>query len=268
MPAPGGAPPVPAPAERAPEPEGRRELPAHGTVLCSRYRLERVIGTGASAAVYAAHDEVLDERVAIKLLLHGGLLESEEAKGISLSLRAEAVSTMRLSHPNVLRVFNYERHTPWEFLVMELVDGEDLLTVADRRPGKRLHWEETVRVGLQCLDALHHAHCMGVTHNDIKPSNILTTRGGSYKVCDFGLARIREDNATMTKCGTPAWIAPEVIKRERYTEKADIYSIGIVMWEVLTRKVPRGAWQPTSARPNSVTRRRERRVMAGRSPRS
>src|SRR5262245_42801588 len=99
-------------------------LPEPGVLLCDRYQLDAAVARGASAVIYRAVDRLLGEQVAIKLLLLGGILTTPEARRFQVGFREEAISAMRLSHPKILRVYNYERHAPWEFLVMELVVGE------------------------------------------------------------------------------------------------------------------------------------------------
>src|SRR4051794_9605879 len=169
-------------AHRAPQP------PAPGQLLCDRYRLEDEIARGATATVFRATDTLLGEPVAIKVLLLDGVMSTPAARACQLGFREEAISAMRLSHPMILRLHNYEVHPPWEFLVMEYVAGETLTQFVKRRPQKRLTVIETIQMGIDCLEALQYAHGAGVIHNDIKPANILFTRAGAIKLCDFGLA--------------------------------------------------------------------------------
>lgn len=218
-------------------------LPPLGSRLRDRYRLDSFLGRGGAAVVYRGFDEVLESQVAIKLLLKTGDFATPEARALQLSLRVEALSAMRLSHPNVLRVFTYERHANWEFLVMELVEGEDLNRHCRARPERRLTPTETVKVGLECLEALSYAHAQGVTHNDIKPSNILLTAAGGTKLCDFGLARVRSMKAAAapsTAAGTPAYMSPELISGQRNEPRSDLYCLAATLYTLGNGGAPFG----------------------------
>jgi serine/threonine-protein kinase len=215
-------------------------VPAPGAVLCDRYQLDRLVARGGSAAIYRGTDRVLGEIVGIKLLLPNGVLSSPEARSIHLGFREEAISAMRLAHPKILRVYNYERHDPWELLVMEFVVGEDLSAHRRRKPGRRLSPIETVQVGIDCLDALEHAHDMGVTHNDVKPSNILLTRAGAIKLCDFGLARMKAF-ATRLLVGTPAFMSPERVRGELSDHRGDLYSLAATLYALGNGRLMFGA---------------------------
>ena len=194
----------------------RSQQPSEPT-LCGRYRLDAAIARGASAVVYRATDLVLGEVVAVKVLLPDGVFATPAARAGQLGFREEAVSAMRLGHPAILRVFNYDREGDCEFLVMEFVVGETLSELARRRPQRRLSTLETLQVGLECLDGLAYAHAMGVVHNDIKPSNLLMTRAGAIKICDFGLARVMTRGAGSRGiiAGTPGLHEPRDPRRRR-----------------------------------------------------
>ena len=174
-------------------------LPA--SLAGGRYQLESPLGHGASATVYRALDKALDGVVALKLA---------SSPAMSARFRAEAAAAMQLSHPRIVRVHNYDCDLPWEFLVMECVDGPSLNAYRQRRPEKRLSAAETLTIGLECLEALEHAHEMGIAHHDVKPGNILVSRSG-IKLCDFGLAaRTTVPHPTDAKfvAGTPPTSAP------------------------------------------------------------
>lgn len=210
---------------------GPLEAPAPGTLLAERYRLERKVGRGASATVYRAVDQVLGETVAIKLLSPQGLMSAPEARASRLGFREEAISAMRLSHPNILRVYNYERHAPWEFLVMEYVAGETLTQHAKQRPGKRLSPLEVIEIGIPCLEALAYAHEVGIVHNDLKPSNILLTRAGALKLCDFGLARaMAHQDERGVVAGTPGFMSPEAMRGEPCDARSDLFSLAATLY--------------------------------------
>jgi serine/threonine-protein kinase len=206
-------------------------MPAPGTLLCDRYRLGPLVGKGGAAAVYRGTDEVLHETVAIKVLLPDGIMNNPRAA--HLSFRAEAVSAMRLSHPRILRVYNYEFQAPWEFLIMEFVAGENLAKLVKTLPHGRLSPLETVDVGLGCLEALEAAHAEGVIHNDLTPSNVLLTRAGTIKLCDFGLAHFTAEEVpgrTITAVGTPAFMSPERITGSSGDARSDLYSLAATLY--------------------------------------
>jgi serine/threonine protein kinase len=206
-------------------------MPVPGALLCDRYRLGPLVGRGGAAAVYRGTDEVLQETVAIKVLLPDGIMRNPRAA--HLSFRAEAVSAMRLSHPRILRVYNYEIQPPWEFLIMEFVAGENLGKVVKTLPNGRLTALETIDVGIGCLEALEAAHAEGVVHNDLTPSNVLLTRAGTIKLCDFGLAHFAAEEVpgrTITAIGTPAFMSPERITGAPGDTRSDLYSLAATLY--------------------------------------
>jgi serine/threonine-protein kinase len=220
--------------------------------LCGRYRLDAAVARGASAVVYRATDLVLGEVVAVKVLLPDGVFATPEARAGRLGFREEAVSAMRLGHPAILRVFNYDREGDCEFLVMEFVVGETLSEQARRRPQRRLSTLETLQVGLECLDGLAYAHAMGVVHNDIKPSNLLMTRAGAIKICDFGLARLTTRAAASRGiiAGTPGYMSPEILDGGAGDARSDLFSLAATLYalgngRLMVPKDPREAarWQ-------------------------
>lgn len=210
----------------------RAEAPSSGAVLCGRYQLDAAIARGASAAVYRATDLVLGEVVAIKVLLPDGVFATPEARAGRLGFREEAISAMRLGHPAILRVFNYERQGECEFIVMEYVAGESLSQLAKRRPQRRLSTLETIEVGLECLAGLAYAHAMGVIHNDIKPSNLIMTRAGAIKICDFGLARVMRPTSTAPGviAGTPGYMPPEILQGRAGDVRSDLFSLAATLY--------------------------------------
>jgi len=206
-------------------------LPSTGATLCDRYRLDAVLARGASAVVWRGTDLVLGEVVAIKLLLPDGVFATPEARAGRLDFRQEAVSAMRLGHPAILRVFNYERHGELEFLVMELVVGEPLSELVRRRPQRRLSVLETIQIGLECLDGLGYAHGAGVIHNDIKPSNLIMTRAGAIKICDFGLARLTSTaGQRRVIAGTPGFMSPEILAGHSGDIRSDLFSLAATLY--------------------------------------
>jgi serine/threonine protein kinase len=157
-----------------------------------------------------------------------------------LRFREEAALLAELRHPNVVLFIGACVRSPNVCIVTEWMPKGSLSDVlADS--SVKLAWPLRVNMvrGIALgLAYLHSQQPAAILHRDLKSSNVLVDESWNAKIADFGLARMKQENATMTRCGTPAWIAPEVVMRERYTEKADIYSLGIVMWEVATRKQP------------------------------
>jgi serine/threonine protein kinase len=209
--------------------------------MLGRYRLDSLIGRGASSIVYRAHDTVLGQDVAVKVLRRDGILSQEQASAIALSLRNETRLAMLLAHPNVLRVHHYERSGDTEYLVMELAIGENLHQLVRRRDRRHLSTREAVVYGLAVLYALEHAHGHGVIHNDLKPANILLCRPGGIKVCDFGLAQLNGvGTASTTVAGTPAFMSPERIRGEPGDARSDLYSMAATFFTLAAGRTPFG----------------------------
>lgn len=226
----------------APQPEGPRvvALPEIGAVLGQRYELVRKLGAGAGAIVFHAHDRLLGVDVAIKVLLPDGIYVQTAAQSDG-DLRAEARRCLGLTHPNIVRVYTYERDDHWEFLVMELVDGEDLVKFRARQPRQRVAPPETVRIGIACLDALAYAHEHGILHNDVKPGNILIDRRGSIRLCDFGLSRLAEAEVQRDLiAGSPVYMAPERIRGRAGDGRSDLYSLAATLYTILAGAPPFG----------------------------
>ncbi|MEQ1570338.1 MAG: bifunctional serine/threonine-protein kinase/formylglycine-generating enzyme family protein [Myxococcota bacterium] len=226
-------------AAETPEPRpaasGSAMVDLSEVVLGGRYRLDSLIGKGASSIVYRAHDQVLGQDVAVKVLRRDG-------KDPLVSLRQETRLAMRLSHPHVLRVFHYELSGTWEFVVMELVIGENLHQLVQRRTHPVLSTRELASFGASVLSALAHAHAQGVVHNDLKPANILLCRRTGIKVCDFGLAQLTASLAgpSDTTAGTPAFMSPERIRGEPGEARSDLYSFAATFFALGVGRPPFG----------------------------
>jgi hypothetical protein len=215
------------------------------TLLAGRYRLGALLGSGGMADVYDAVDERLDRPVAVKVLRPAMAAQPD----VRRRFEAEARAAARLSHPNVVAVFDtgVDGTTPW--LVMERLPGE---TLADRIRGGALDAEWVRRLAGDVLGALAAAHAAGIVHRDIKPGNILIGADGCAKVADFGIAKSLEvaDDDTHTVSGqligTPAYVAPERIDGEPATVRSDLYALGVVLYEALGGRRPFGGTTPMS----------------------
>jgi serine/threonine-protein kinase len=215
--------------------------PAVGQLLGRRYELEQVIGRGGTGVVYRARDRVLGHLVAVKVLSLERVETSEDATQGVGDLRSEALAAMRLSHPLIVRVYNYERHDPWEYLVMEFVPGESLDQRRRAREHGRLNLKETVVIGLDVLEALDYAHQQGVVHNDITPKNILVDRHEAFKVCDFGLAHLvdlRVQQEATLLAGTAAYMSPERVQGVPADRRSDLYSLGATLYTLCSGRTP------------------------------
>ena len=208
---------------------------APGALLAGRYAIAREIGRGGHSVVYAARDADLGTEVAIKLLVPSpATLDIARER-----LRREVLAVRHLIHPHIVPIYDYLTEGPWQFVVMRLVDGQDLdVTVRERGP---LPVEEAVSLGSSILDALALAHREGILHRDVKPRNILIEKGGAALLTDFGSARIHTQ-ATMTETGgvvgTLAYAAPELMAGHRADARSDVYALGLTLYFALIGRLP------------------------------
>ena len=208
-----------------------------GSRLHDRYEIERVIGQGGVGIVYLAYDRELDgEPRAIKTIRPELLLDPRGARCI----RDEAIAAQRLSHPNIVRYFHYDEWNGISYVVLEYVSGK---TLADLLAEKEsLSWEEFLSVSRHLCVGLSYAHEQGVIHQDIKPSNIFIGDDGTTKLADFGIARVAKDATTrltgQMPPGTLLYMSPEALRGEHPKAASDIYSLGIVFYEMLTGNPP------------------------------
>jgi serine/threonine-protein kinase len=201
------------------------------TLAAGRYRIERELGRGGMATVYLAHDEELGRPVAVKLLPEQLADDSE----LRARFVREARLAGRLSHPNVVRVYDAGDAAGRPFIVMEYVSGGSLAD-AGRVPAARV-----VELAVQACAGLQHAHDAGLVHRDVKPANLLVRDDGVLKIADFGIARAAESTRHTqagTLLGTAAYLAPEQIAGEDATPASDVYSLGAVLYELLTGHPP------------------------------
>ena len=204
-------------------------------LLSGRYRIVRRLGAGGMAVVELAHDTQLDRPVAIKLLGEGLLGDADFRRRFIREARAAA----RLSHPNIVRVFDTGETEGRPFIVMEYVPGESLAAVLERR--RKVPPAEAVGLGVQASAGLEHAHGHGLVHRDVKPQNLILRADGTLKIADFGI--VRGDETTRlthdgTLLGTAAYVSPEQAAGGEVTAAADIYSLGAVLYELLTGRPP------------------------------
>jgi len=206
-----------------------------GKRLEGRYEIQELIGTGGMSNVYKAHD-VIDRRdVAVKILRDEFLDNDEFLRRFKNESKAIAV----MSHPNIVRVHDVSFTSSIHYIVMEYIDGITLKDYIERQHVVR--WKEAVHFSLQILRALQHAHDKGIVHRDIKPHNIMLLENGEIKVTDFGIARFaRSEVRTITDraIGSVHYISPEQAMGDVTDEKADIYSVGVMLFEMLTGRLP------------------------------
>ena len=207
-----------------------------GEVLAGRYELEALVGTGGMSSVYRAHDRVLDRKVALKVL-HQQLTSEDEYVE---RFRREARMVAGLLHQNIVTVIDRGEDGGSPFIVFEFVDGENLKQLVSREGP--LPVDRAVEIAMQIARGLAFAHTNGYVHRDVKPQNVLLNGDGEAKVTDFGIARSldvkRGVTQTGTVLGTSDYIAPEQAQGQRVDEHTDVYSLGIVLYELLTGKVP------------------------------
>ncbi|HVM29319.1 MAG TPA: Stk1 family PASTA domain-containing Ser/Thr kinase, partial [Candidatus Limnocylindrales bacterium] len=219
-----------------------------GQVLNERYRLVELLGEGGMATIYRAHDSQLGRDVAVKVLR----AEYGRDAAFVARFRQEAQAAAALNHPNVVNVFDFGMEAGDPYIVMELVEGGDLAEVVRERGA--LEPVAAARIAQQVADALDAAHGRGIVHRDIKTTNVLINRGGRIKVGDFGIARaFAEAQITMpgTTLGSVHYFSPEQARGELVTTASDIYSLGLVLFEMLTG---RRAWTGDSAGAVAVAR--------------
>ncbi|WP_353509192.1 Stk1 family PASTA domain-containing Ser/Thr kinase [Intrasporangium sp.] len=204
-------------------------------MLANRYELESRIAAGGMGEVHVAMDTRLHRRVAVKLLRE----ELADSGDFVERFRREALMSARLTHPSVARILDYGQDGATHFIVMELVEGRDLAKVLAERG--RIPAQEAARMTAQVCDALGAAHEAGFVHRDIKPSNVIITPQGAVKVTDFGIARALGGSSlteTGTIMGTAQYVSPEMVRGEPANEASDQYSVGVLLFQMLTGSVP------------------------------
>jgi len=213
-----------------------------GRLLDNRYEILEVLGTGGMAVVYKARCHRLNRLVAIKIL-KDDYMEDEEFRR---RFHSESQAVAMLSHPNIVSVYDVSSSVAADYIVMELIDGITLKQYMEKKGV--LNWKETLHFAIQIGKALEHAHSRGIVHRDIKPHNVMVLKNGSVKVTDFGIARMMSQSHTLTKeaLGSVHYISPEQAKGGRVDNRSDIYSLGVVMYEMMSGRPPYDGESPVA----------------------
>ncbi len=206
-----------------------------GSVIAERYEILKMLGQGGMGAVYKARDRELDRLVALKVIRP----ELAGNPSILQRFKQELLLARKITHRNIIRIFDLGVAGGLRFITMEFVEGQDLSSLLDE--GRKYTTEETVKILRQVCAALQAAHSEGVVHRDLKPQNIMIGEGGRICVMDFGLARSMEATGMTqagTVMGTPAYMSPEQAKGMPADERSDLFSLGIIAYQMLTGVVP------------------------------
>ena len=210
--------------------------PYIGKLLDNRYEILELVGTGGMAKVYKARCHRLNRLVAIKILREDLSQDAEFRR----RFHDESQAVAMLSHPNIVAVYDVSRSSELEYIVMELIDGITLKQYMKKK-GNKLNWREALHFITQITKALGHAHSRGIIHRDIKPHNIMVLRDGSVKVADFGIARVASGgHSTLTQeaLGSVHYISPEQARGSHIDARSDLYSTGVVLYEMITGRLP------------------------------
>ncbi len=204
--------------------------------VLGRYRILGELGRGAMGVVYRAVDPMIEREVALKTL-HAEL-PADIADEVRVRFLREARSAGRLSHPNIVTIFDVGEDGGAAYIAMELLEGPSLSQMLKER--QRIPFHSAADIIAQVADALHHAHQFSIVHRDVKPANIVVSRSGRAKLTDFGVAYVPSSEVTQhgSALGSPRYMAPEQVLGQPIDARADIFSLGVVLYEVLTRRTP------------------------------
>ena len=213
-----------------------------GRLLDNRYEILEVIGVGGMAVVYKARCHRLNRLVAVKILKDDYSQDDEFRR----RFHAEGQAVAMVSHPNIVSVYDVSTSNDADYIVMELIDGISLKQYMEKKGV--LNWKETLHFAIQIGKALEHAHERGIVHRDIKPHNVMVLKNGSVKVADFGIARVMSESHTLTReaLGSVHYISPEQAKGGRVDNRSDIYSLGVVMYEMMSGRPPYNGESPVA----------------------
>ena len=213
-----------------------------GRLLDNRYEILEVLGIGGMAVVYKARCHRLNRLVAIKILKDDYLQDEEFRR----RFHSESQAVAMLSHSNIVSVYDVSTSDDADYIVMELIDGITLKQYMEKKGV--LNWKETLHFAIQIAKALEHAHSRGIVHRDIKPHNVMVLKNGSVKVTDFGIARMMSEGNTLTKeaLGSVHYISPEQAKGGRVDNRSDIYSLGVVLYEMMSGRPPYDGESPVA----------------------
>lgn len=207
-----------------------------------RYQIKGVLGKGAMGLVYDGLDPTLDRRVAIKTILTSTLDEAT-ARHYSMRFKREVRAVARLNHPNIVQVYDFGTEGDLAYIVMQYIEGKELKDSFDAK--EQLDLRTIFRLMSELLDALEFAHEAGVVHRDIKPANVMLDAGGHVKLTDFGVARITDADGEQGEAtragamiGTPSYMSPEQIQGQTIDRRTDIFSAGVLFYQLLTGKKP------------------------------
>jgi serine/threonine-protein kinase len=201
-----------------------------------RYEIRDEIGRGSMGVVYRAHDPHIDRIIALKVLRHDRIVSEEFVQ----RFLKEAKAIGRLSHPSIVTVYDVGQDQGNLYIAMEFLEGISLDKIIEK---KRLNIEEIIDLGVQVAEALNYAHQQGVIHRDIKPANIVLTPDSRVRITDFGIARIEDPESTRQTqagdiLGTPSYMSPEQVQGQEVDGRSDLYSLGVILYELLTGKRP------------------------------